>query len=268
MTTTPLDRIAACHRPDLPDSAAVWIPEGNGDLRWLKEAMRAGALAQETRYRQALEEIRDHWANQYDHPRKESEMYRGPYGIGVTDGHRACTIIAERALALPSTDGADPATLLKNLVDALDSREISVTFVDGAQTGIPTLAWEMFNNILDRARDALPKPAENTSREEWRCFHCGFVAKTDNEARNHFGPTMDYQSACQGEGGQWAQKLRHHVRSFLNGIDTGAVRLETDQDETLERNLSNMRFAIENFEAQKSDARAALHQSPNTGDEK
>lgn len=49
----------------------------------------------------ALEDIRDHWANQYDHPRKENEMYRGSYGIGVTDGHRACTIIAERGLAMP-----------------------------------------------------------------------------------------------------------------------------------------------------------------------
>jgi hypothetical protein len=47
----------------------------------------------------ALEEIRDHWANQYDHPRKENEMYRGSYGIGITDGHRACAIIAREALA-------------------------------------------------------------------------------------------------------------------------------------------------------------------------
>jgi hypothetical protein len=47
----------------------------------------------------ALEEIRDHWANQYNHPRKDNEMYRGSYGIGVTDGHRACAIIATEALA-------------------------------------------------------------------------------------------------------------------------------------------------------------------------
>lgn len=50
------------------------------------------------RLRAALVEIRDHWANQYDHPRKDAEMYRGPYGIGVTDGHRACAIIATKAL--------------------------------------------------------------------------------------------------------------------------------------------------------------------------
>lgn len=47
----------------------------------------------------ALEEIRDHWANQYDHPRKQGPMYAGSYGIGVTDGHRACAIIATKALA-------------------------------------------------------------------------------------------------------------------------------------------------------------------------
>lgn len=86
---------------------------------------------------------------------------------------------------------------------------------------------------------------------EWRCFHCDFVAKTEAEARSHFGPTMDYETACQGEGGQWAQRLRRHVQSFLNGLDTGAVRLETDQDETLARNLDFMRFAIKNYEAQK-----------------
>jgi len=48
--------------------------------------------------KQALEEIRDHWANQYDHPRKQTPMYQGSYGIGVTDGHRACAIIAKKAL--------------------------------------------------------------------------------------------------------------------------------------------------------------------------
>lgn len=69
------------------------------------EAKLAAAEARETQYfngwkaseaklwvaEAALEEIKNHWANQYDHPRKENEMYRGPYGIGVTDGHRACT---------------------------------------------------------------------------------------------------------------------------------------------------------------------------------
>jgi hypothetical protein len=48
--------------------------------------------------RAALTEIRDHWANQYDHPRKQTPMYDGMYGIGVTDGHRAAADIARRAL--------------------------------------------------------------------------------------------------------------------------------------------------------------------------
>jgi hypothetical protein len=50
------------------------------------------------RMRQALIDIRDHWANQYDHPRKENAMYDGPYGVGVTDGHRAAAQIARRGL--------------------------------------------------------------------------------------------------------------------------------------------------------------------------
>ena len=51
------------------------------------------------RLRRALAEIRDHWACQYDHPRKlQNAMYSGPYGIGVTDGHRCCADIARKAL--------------------------------------------------------------------------------------------------------------------------------------------------------------------------
>jgi hypothetical protein len=49
--------------------------------------------------RKALEEVSQHWAIQYDHPRKENEMYHGSYGIGVTDGHRACKVITDAALS-------------------------------------------------------------------------------------------------------------------------------------------------------------------------
>lgn len=50
------------------------------------------------RLREALVEIRDHWATDYDHPKANSEMYRGPYGIGIVDGHRACAAVARAAL--------------------------------------------------------------------------------------------------------------------------------------------------------------------------
>lgn len=56
------------------------------------------------RLRAALEEIRDHWACQYNHPRKQGPMYAGPYGIGVTDGHRAAAAIARKALELCDND--------------------------------------------------------------------------------------------------------------------------------------------------------------------
>jgi hypothetical protein len=49
----------------------------------------------------ALKEIATHWANNYDHP----EMYRGPYGVGVVDGHRACAIIARAAIAQAEAAG-------------------------------------------------------------------------------------------------------------------------------------------------------------------
>jgi hypothetical protein len=57
--------------------------------------------AEVNRLRLALESIRDHWACQYDHPLKQGDMYRGSYGIGVTDGHRLCADIARRALGDP-----------------------------------------------------------------------------------------------------------------------------------------------------------------------
>lgn len=46
----------------------------------------------------ALVAIRDHWACQYDHPKKQGPMYSGPYGIGVTDGHRCAAEIARAAI--------------------------------------------------------------------------------------------------------------------------------------------------------------------------
>ncbi len=57
-------------------------------------------LAEENaRLRNALIEIRDHWCCQYDHPKKLAHArYAGPYGIGVTDGHRLCAFIARKAL--------------------------------------------------------------------------------------------------------------------------------------------------------------------------
>jgi hypothetical protein len=47
---------------------------------------------------EALIAIRDHWACQYDHPKKQGPMYSGSYGIGVTDGHRCAAEIARAAL--------------------------------------------------------------------------------------------------------------------------------------------------------------------------
>ena len=50
------------------------------------------------RLRRALAEIRDHWACQYDHPMKQEARYAGPYGVGVTDGHRSASFMARIAL--------------------------------------------------------------------------------------------------------------------------------------------------------------------------
>lgn len=56
------------------------------------EAERDELRATVERYREALEEIRDHPWNEYRNPHDH------PYSTGVTDGHRCCTKIARRAL--------------------------------------------------------------------------------------------------------------------------------------------------------------------------
>lgn len=63
---------------------------------WL--TLEADAADEIERLRAALVEIRDHWATSYDHQYANNEMYRGPYGIGIVDGHRLCAAIARKAL--------------------------------------------------------------------------------------------------------------------------------------------------------------------------
>lgn len=99
---------------------------------------------------------------------------------------------------------------------------------------------------------------------EWRCFHCSMVLKTYPEALSHFGPTVDHRPACQGDGGSWGQRLRHHVKSLLNGLDTGAVRIETDQDETLARDMKFIRYAVDHFESD-LPANAETHRTESAG---
>jgi hypothetical protein len=69
----------------------------------------------------ALKAISTHWANQDDHPNMEAPKYRGPYVTGVTDGHRACKAIADKALALLDgqgrrTSSKRPTTDVSNLI--------------------------------------------------------------------------------------------------------------------------------------------------------
>lgn len=66
-------------------------------VRHLSAGM-ARLLHEHSVMKRALEEIRDHWATDYDHDKANTEMYRGPYGIGIVDGHRACASIADQAL--------------------------------------------------------------------------------------------------------------------------------------------------------------------------
>lgn len=58
----------------------------------------ASVLARSRRMEEALREIADHWACAYDHKYANTEAYRGSYGIGIVDGHRAAALIAKAAL--------------------------------------------------------------------------------------------------------------------------------------------------------------------------
>lgn len=70
----------------------------------MEARLRLPALSEEVeRMRDALERIRDHWASNYDHQFADTEAYRGSYGIGIVDGHRACASIARTALTPPSS---------------------------------------------------------------------------------------------------------------------------------------------------------------------
>jgi len=82
--------------PETPE-ACTFDPDPIEAARGFQKQWRA-AEARAERLQEALERIANHWANQYDHPNKNWPMYEGPYGIGVTDGHRACTAVARKAL--------------------------------------------------------------------------------------------------------------------------------------------------------------------------
>jgi hypothetical protein len=98
--------------PSEPDTGAFTAVEAArmlvavyGHPRWKPTGLEAQALLVARKFlghRVALMDIRDHWATDYSHPKANTEMYRGPYGIGIVDGHRACANIARAALA----DGA------------------------------------------------------------------------------------------------------------------------------------------------------------------
>lgn len=91
-------------RPGAPFKTWEELPEEQRDMQ--REAARAGiaAMGDLERLCHALERIRDHQCTAYDHPLCNNEMYRGSYGIGIVDGHRAAAAIAREALA--STGGA------------------------------------------------------------------------------------------------------------------------------------------------------------------
>ena len=54
----------------------------------------------------------------------------------------------------------------------------------------------------------------------------------------------DLWTSILNEAADEIEKLRKAARNILNGIETGAVRIETEQDETWANALSELRAAI------------------------
>ena len=57
-------------------------------------------------------------------------------------------------------------------------------------------AWECHHNPLVMARRAA------RSETQWRCFHCGTVCHTEQEAREHFGTSEEEVARCLAETAQ------------------------------------------------------------------
>lgn len=55
----------------------------------------------------------------------------------------------------------------------------------------------------------------------WCCYHCGFVATNDQEAREHFGANDQQQAKCQRELGAALQGLLDRYVGMINSGDCG-----------------------------------------------
>lgn len=133
---------------------------GSGDYAQLSPPMRNDGPLSATLdiYAQALAEIRDHWATDYNHPKANTEMYRGPYGIGIVDGHRACAAIASRALTNKpaAEDAGHPEGVLRPTPPSHSSPEELVRALEDCVNAMhadnPADGWL---EIIQRARTAL-----------------------------------------------------------------------------------------------------------------
>lgn len=86
-------------------------------------------------------------------------------------------------------------------------------------------------------------------REVFKCFHCR-QSMTEDEARVHFGDETKHKPECwmyprnMRDILQQNEDLRWFARQIFNAIDTSAVRLETEQEETLENVLARGRSIL------------------------
>jgi hypothetical protein len=85
-------------KADIPADIVERCMAAVADDRLSTGALYREAADEIVRLREALTEIMNHWACDYDHKHANTEMYRGSYGIGIVDGHRAAAIIARAAL--------------------------------------------------------------------------------------------------------------------------------------------------------------------------
>lgn len=89
-----------------------------------------------------------------------------------------------------------------------------------------------------------------TERGKWRCYHCDYVALTDEQAREHFGDRDDEIAAC----------IAAQVRPTAAEIDRLTARnADFERTADLEREIAALRAALAPFGRECDDMGLGLH---------
>jgi len=86
----------------------------------------------------------------------------------------------------------------------------------------------------------------DTTRAEWRCYHCGFCTNQEDEAQAHFGDDQNGEPLCVFWYRQSPEERLKEFQSVVRELDgeREEVRTLRQQNETLEYRVGNLEFDI------------------------